>query len=190
MKLRKLLLAFTSASLVSLAIAGEEMTTRIAIKMADHEMYGITSLVLDSDEIGFNLHDMQEGENRSVVDESGRTILITREADGYSLNVDGKTIKMPLFDGGHHGAVWIGEGDMDRNVEMHVMHDSSTAVASPMMDGVMILSGKPVDEATQRAITSMLEAAGHGGDVRFVDRESSGGIHGMKIIEKRVGVTQ
>jgi hypothetical protein len=44
------------------------------------------------------------GKIKTVLDDSGRSILITREADGYKIDVDGKTIDLPLFDG-KHGAM-------------------------------------------------------------------------------------
>lgn len=189
MKFRKLVLLSASLGLVATALAGDDTTSTIAIAVAGHEMSGDTRVMLNNEDLGFDLHEMQVGENRSVVDASGRNILITREVDGFKFDVDGKQIDVPLFEGGHAGAVWAGDGMVHETVDVHVMGDMSTAVA-PAMDDVMIFSGKPIDDATQQAIKTMLEAAGHGSDVRFVDRESSmGGMHGVKVIEKRVEIT-
>ncbi len=75
---------------------------------------------IDSEELGFDwreLHGMQEGENRSIIDESGRNILVTREADGFTLNIDGEIIELPMLFGGHHSMVWAEDGDeVDVNV--------------------------------------------------------------------------
>ncbi len=187
MKLRKLALVFAALGMATAAFAGDQMKTKMAIAVIDSDSHGEVRLDLDSDELGFDLQDMQEGENRSIVDKSGRSILITREADGYSFDVDGKTIKMPLFDDEIHNAVWVGDanhGDFD----FDVMHDFSIAAAHGL-DGVMIVSQKPIDEATQQAIKSMLQSAGHGDEVRFIDTDGAeGGPHMIKVIEKKVEV--
>jgi hypothetical protein len=58
-------------------------------------------------------------------------------------------------------------------------------MAAPVKGGTMIVTPKPVDEATQQAIRSLLEAAGHGSEVHFVDHESRGaGPHHVKVVKK------
>ncbi len=185
MKLWNISLVLVSLGLAFVALAGEEMKTRMAVAMVDGDSHGMVRLELDSDELGFNLHDMQEGENRSIVDKSGRNILVTREADGFRIDIDGKTIKMPLFDGKHHGPMWLGDEDFS-DIDVHVMRNRSIASAHGM-NGVMIVSEKPIDEATQLAIKSMLESAGHGSEVRFIDANGThGSPHMIKVIEKKV----
>jgi hypothetical protein len=189
MKLRNIAFVIATLGLAAAALAGEDVKTKIVIAVVDSDGDGEVRFDLNSDDLGFDLHDMQEGENRSIVDESGRTILITREADGFSFDVDGKTIKMPLFDGGHHGSVWI-DGDDVGNIDVHVMRDAHFGTAG-VMDGITIISGKPIDEATQQAIESLLESSGHGDGVRFIDSDRAhGGIHKIKVIKKKVEVTQ
>ena len=61
---------------------------------------------------------------------------------------------------------------------MHNLHE---------MDDTMIISPKPIDDATQQAIRSLLESAGYGSDVGFIDREAAhGGQVWIKKIEKTV----
>jgi len=137
---------------------------------------------LDSDEMGFSLHDMQEGENRSVVDKQGRTILVTREADGYTFDVDGKTIKMPLLKGVHGGMAMMRGGNAD-NVDVRVLHHGD--MTAEIFGGTTIITGKPVDDATQQAIRSLLESAGYGSDVKFIDHESAAdGSHVYKFVNQ------
>ena len=187
MNIRNISLLLASFALAGIALAGEETKTKIAIALVDSDSHGEVRLELDSDELGFNLHDMQEGENRSIVDKDGRNVLITREADGYKFDIDGKTIKMPLFDGKHHGATWVSDGNID-DIDVHVMHDTTMAGPSGL-EGVMIVSEKPIDDATQQAIKSMLESTGHGSEVRFIDTSGAyDGVHGIKVIEKRVEI--
>ena len=189
MKSKQIAVLIAAISLAAAAIAGEEIRHKMAIAVVGDDGSGETRIELDSDDLGFNLHDMQVGENRSIIDKSGRTILVTREEDGFKFDVDGKTIKMPAFDGHHEGAMWMSDGDIT-DVDVHVMHDADMATAHSM-DGVMIISNKPVDEATQQAIKSMLESAGHGSEVHFVDSGSGmGGAHKVRVIKKKVEVTK
>lgn len=189
MKLKNIAFIVVTLGLAAAALAGEDVKTKMTIAVVDDDGDGEVRFELNSDDLGFDLHDMQEGENRSIVDESGRTILITREADGFSFNVDGKTIKMPLFNGRHHGSVWI-DGDDFGDFDVRVIRDAHFETAG-VMDGVTIISGKPIDEATQQAIKSLLESSGHSDRVNFIDRDRvHGGAHKIKVIEKRVKVTQ
>lgn len=176
---------------ISSAIANDQ--TEIVVGVVTDDNSEVTRIELNSDELGFNLQDMQEGENRSVVDRNGQTVLITREADGFRFDVNGKTIRIPGFDGGahgkHHEVIEIDGTDGD-DIDVRVMKNKHVA----MMHGpehVMIMSGKPIDDATQQAIRSLLESAGHTSDVRFIDHEShKGGPHKIKIVEKRVDVSE
>ncbi len=171
------------------ALAGQDVKTKIAIAVIDGDGDRAMHFKLNSDDLGFDLHAMQEGENRSIVDESGRSILITREADGFSFNVDGKTIKMPLFSGRHHGAAWM-DGDDFGDIDFHVIRDAHFETAG-VMDGVTIISAKPIDEATQQAIESLLESSGQSDGVRFIDHDRAhGSVHKIRVIEKKVEVTQ
>lgn len=90
------------------AFAGEKMIHKIAIEIADSSDDGEIRIVLDSDDLGFSLHDMQLGENQAIVDKEGRSILITRTEEGFRFEVDGKTINMPAF---------------DSDMNLHVTHD-------------------------------------------------------------------
>jgi hypothetical protein len=178
-------LCFAAAS-----FASEEVQTKMRIAVVDDRSDGEIKIELDSDEIGFNLHDLQVGENRSIVDKSGQSILVTRQEDGFVFDVNGKTIEMPAFDGGHHGTVWVSKGAVE-DVDVHVMKDMQF-VSAEGMDDIMILSGKPIDDSTQQAISSLLESAGHDSDVKFVDREQhhGDGSHQVKIIRKSVEVEE
>ncbi len=150
--------------------SGEEMhhTMKIAIVEADGDSE--IRIELDSDDLGFNLHEMQVGENRSIVDKEGRSILITRGEDNFTFDVDGKTIEMPLFDG-HDG---------------RVMHHGSGPMAMGL-EGVMIVSEKEIDEATQQIIRTALESAGHE-KVHFAGGHE-GGPHRVHVIRKVVEVS-
>jgi len=143
--------------------SGEEMHHTMKIAIIDDDGNSETRIELDGDDLGFNLHEMQVGENRSIVDKDGRSILVTRGEDSFSFEVDGKTIDMPLFDGHEGGNVWVG------------------------LEGVMIVSEKEIDEATQQVIRTALESAGHE-NVHFAGGHE-GGPHQVHVIKKVVEVS-
>lgn len=191
MNIKKLVLLAALAGLPAMAVAEEQQHSAYAIAVSDVEGADVVNLAFGGENLDFDLHDMQEGENRSIVDDSGRTILVTREADGFRFDVEGKSIKVPAFEGGHHGAVYIGDAGAE-DVDVHVMGNASTTTlrARPA-PGSMIMTEKPVDDATRQAIESLLQSAGHEGEVRFMDREGiAGGAHGYKMIHKQVEVAQ
>ncbi len=92
---------------------------------------------------------------------------MTRAKDGFSFNIDGETIELPSFESGEPGGVhWISDGeDYEKK-----------------LSGTMILSQKPIDDATQQAIRSLLESAGYAGEVDFVDHADAG--RGKVMIKK------
>jgi hypothetical protein len=162
------------------AMAGDEAKMRMAIEVVGEDSANGKHFMIKSDDLGFDLEDMQVGESRSIVDESGQNILVTRSQDGFSFNVDGETIELPDFQGGEHGGMhWIAEGDDDVNV--HVMRDVNVTTMNEM-SGTTILSPKPIDDATQQAIKSLLESAGYGSEVQFIDHK--GAEHGKVMIKK------
>jgi len=164
------MLGMTIVGLAGIALAGEDVR-----------------IVINSEELGFDLrdlHGMQEGENRSIIDESGRNILVTREADGFTLNIDGEIIELPMMFGRHHTMAWSEDGE-EVDVNMHVMHRTQLAGRHDM-NGTMIISGKPIDDDTQQQIKLLLESAGYESDVNFIDRDAA---HGEQIIIKRIEKT-
>lgn len=121
MKVAKTVMSLVAVGLFSMAVAQDEARVKIEVRTDDGDGENV-HIALDGDDLGVNLHDMQEGENQAIVDEQGRTILITREADGFRFDVDGKSIKMPPIDADHETMMKIHAGHAD-NVEVHVEHD-------------------------------------------------------------------
>ncbi len=197
MAFSKIVVSVAAIGLFGVAVAQDQTRVQIEV-ISDDANHDAVRIELDSDEMGFNLHDMQEGENRSIVDKDGRTILVTRNADGYSFDVDGKTIDMPLVVSGHHGVV-IADAEHGENVDVRVMKYGGVGtpsqygnVATPVhMDGTMIMTGQPVDEATQQAIKSLLQSAGHEGEVRFIDRERMHEQHQqVRVVKELVEISE
>ena len=144
-----------------------------------------------------DLDDLQLGETRSVVDNNGRPILITRTENGIELNVDGKQIALPDVTQAVD-ANWVaGVADVEVDVAHAVRVERFGSER-----GVTIISGKEIDEATRSGIRSLLSSAGYSSDVNFVDGESMAiridGAQGamqqdvhrhVKVISKEVSAT-
>lgn len=162
------------------AFSGETVHQTMEIKVISDDGTGESVIELDSDTLGFDMQEMQVGENRSVVDKNGRPVLITRKEHGFSLDVDGKTIDLPPVRGHHEDRVWA-RGAQDSDVDVHVSR-AYAADGDAEMDGVLILSGKEIDDATQGLIRAALEAAGHS-EVRFAGG-NDGGPHQVHVIKK------
>lgn len=192
----KTLVSLTAIGLAATAMAADKPHMAMSIAVVDDATQEEVRVDLDSDTLGFDLDDMQVGENRSVVDKNGQNVLITREEEGFRFDVNGKTIRAPLHDGpikGEHDVVILGTAHAHAAGAMHG-HVAPVPPLPPFAhgpDGIAIISAEPIDEATQQEIEDLLKAAGHGSDVRFIDRSAADdGRHEVRIIEKRVEVTE
>lgn len=187
MDYRKPLVVLATLGLATTALAGDEKHMSMSIAVVDDATQEEVRVDLDDATLGFNLADMQVGENRAVVDKNGQNVLITREENGFRFDVDGKTIRTPL----HHGHA-DGEFDVVVMGTPHAGHAHGAPLPPlpPMATGpggTTIISAEPIDEQTQQAIKGLLEAAGHEADVRFIDHRAPGdGRREVRIVEKRV----
>jgi len=188
MNVKQIATLLATVLFAAVAYAGEKGHRGVEVVVISDDSDGETRLMLDSDDLGFNLHDMQVGENRSIVDKDGRSILITRGEDSYSFDVDGKTIEMPLFDSNENMALWAPDADHTSTVDVRVMHDGTAPNVMIHDEGVMIFSGKEIDEATQKIIRTALESAGHE-SVHFAGGEE-GGPHQVRVIKKVVEIEE
>jgi hypothetical protein len=190
----KQITAFTATLLFATVVfAGEDHHAKVEIKVISDDGDGNTHLVLDSDDMNFNLHDMQIGENQSIVDKEGRAVLITRKEDGFEFQVDGKTIDMPDFTAPDASGVVVGDFEFatEADVDVRVIRNHTGGPSAPHamagMDGVMIISGKEIDEGTQQIIRTALKSAGHE-SVNFADGHG-GGLHQVKVVSKVIEVS-
>lgn len=194
MNLKNIISIAAALGLATAALAGEEIRTNMSIVVVESDGDDGFRIELDSSDsdLGIDFHDMQVGENRSIVDKSGRSILVTREADGIRFDVDGHSIKMPLLHGDEHNIMWI-DSDGAENVDIDFMHhrkflmDGGNFGSMHGREGTMIVTDKAIDDATQQAIRSLLESAGHDSEVRFVDGVNHGrGLHEVRIIKSEI----
>lgn len=172
--------------LATAAIAGEQHRTKIEIQVDDDES-GLQSFKFDSEDAGFNLHDLAVGETRVLTGESGNTAQVTRTEDGFEMEVNGEKIDlggMHDMEGMHRVAV---HGDMKK-------HKKVKTIRTDDDHGVTVISSEAIDDATRDRIREVLESAGHDREVLFIDSDelTAGGAHGrhkVRIIKKEVDVT-
>ena len=172
MKIRQAAVLAAAIMFATAAFSGDKGHHKIEVKVVSDDGSGESVVVLDSDALGFDMHEMQIGENRSVVDKNGRPVLITRTENGFTLDVDGKTIDLPAIRGHHSDKIWA-HGAHNGDMDIRVIRAHANGSGPAGMDGVLIISSKEIDAATQDMIRAALEAAGHDG-VRFVDRNDDG----------------
>lgn len=183
---RNVLVSVFLTGMAASVLAGEDAKHVMAVEVMGHDSGEGVHFFLDSDDLGFDLDELQVGETRSVVDESGKSILITRNEDGYTFNVDGEIIELPHIDDEDNGGMhWVSK-DGDNDISVRVVSDVKVR-ALDEQHGTVIVSPKPIDEATQQAIKSVLESAGYDSEVEFIDSEG-GDHHNIKVkkIEKIV----
>lgn len=170
------------------AFAKQEHKMKIEVIIAEDGAGETTRFSWSGADADFDMQDMQVGESRSIIDDSGRAVLITRETDGFKLDVDGKTIMLPEMPemGMHdtHMAFVDGE-DMDIDVQV-IGHGDFTMSGGP--EGVTIITNAALDESTKASIRAVLQSAGRDDEVAFID--GSGGSDGkhVKIIRKHVEI--
>lgn len=192
MNLRKLFVFSVMALFATSAFSGEKNHHKMKVEVITDDGTEPTYLVLDSDDLGFNLQDMQVGENQSIVDKEGRPVLISRNEKGFVFDIDGKQVEVPAFDGPHDGNHVVKKLAFapDVDVDVQVIGDDlerHVVVARHAMmqeEGVMIMSGKEIDDATQQIIRDALQATGHE-NVTFADG-FAGESHQVKVIKKVV----
>ena len=181
MNTRNALFGALLVGLAGSAMAGDEVKMNTAIDMLGENGVNGKHFKFNSDDLGFDLDEMQVGESRSIVDESGKAILVTRGEEGFSFNIDGETIELPKLRGGKHGGMhWIADGG-ESDIDVHVMRDISVR-RTKEISATMIMSPKPIDDATQQAIKTLLESAGYSDEVKFIDHDSAE--HGRVMIKK------
>ena len=144
---------------------------------------------IGSDDSGFDMQGMQVGETQSIVDESGRSVLITRQEEGFRFDIDGETVLVP--DMGAHGEYLTLTDGSDVTADFDVEFVGNP-YATPTFGntGVTIISGEPLDATTRESIKAVLQSAGRNDEVTYIDH--SGDSHGRQIqmIRKKVEVTQ
>lgn len=194
MTAKSIVVSFFALMLGAAALAGEEHRTQIEVAL-DDDQTGQQLFRFDGQDAGFNLHDMQVGESRTITSESGQTAFVLRTEDGFEFEVDGKKIDMGDF-GDVHGFT-MGHGDTLVNVDENIHMARKIKVVKIDGDdadnGITVITGNSLDETTQQQIRDVLSSSGNTGEVTFIDANSAHGDHAsmerVHIIKQEVDVT-
>lgn len=156
-----------------------------------------TSFHWSSNDSSLDMHNMQIGESQSIVDESGRSVLITRESEGFRFDIDGETIVVPDMDFGPHEMhmAFTDGSDFTTDINVEVMGDVMGAVmgkhhfmSAHASDGVTIISREALDATTKESIKAVLLSAGRSDEVIFIDRSGDADGKHVKIVRKQIEV--
>ena len=144
-----------------------------------------------------DLDSMAVGETRTIENEAGEPITVTRTEDGMSFDIDGEAVTIPDLevDGPH--MAFVGHGGSHEDIDVRVIrmegdgadmefvgHDA-VAIHAHHPEGITIISGSPLDDSVRESIRSVLISAGHDDEVRFIDN-SGHGEQRTRVIEKKV----
>jgi hypothetical protein len=160
----------SGAALAQNAEVEKKMEIKVMIT-DDEDEDGATEMHWVSNDIDFDIEDLAMGESRTIENESGKTVIITRAEEGFVFDVDGKAVMMPhLGAPGSHmpfAGMPVEPGEpMDIDVRMmagpHVMRPHHP-------EGITIVSGKPLDDSVKESIRSVLISAGNDDEVTFIE---------------------
>jgi hypothetical protein len=181
--------ALTAILFGAAALAESENRVEIRVATDNDGTHEATEIHLAGAAMDFDMHEMQVGESRSVIDEAGRSIMITRLEDGFEFNVDGKKIEVPAMNGNFMHMVSNETADVemlalgDHDMVMSGGHSMTMVDAD---DGIFIISGATLDASTKESIRAVLQSAGHDVEVQFMDSGAHNGERHVKVIKKQV----
>ena len=199
MTLRTLTVFFWGFLIATAAVAGEEHKMKIEVAISgDGEEHNTFEWHGD----GSELNDLEVGESKTIIDDDGNEVMMTRTEDGLEIEVDGKNIELMHMGGDIDIDVLHEKG---ANVVIHGEHDSEDVtiekhkrvkiIKSHDGDGVTIISSDTIDEDTRARLEEVLKDAGTDGTVMFIDgSELSGDEQAqrkreVRVIKKEVDVT-
>jgi hypothetical protein len=180
-------------------VAGEKQETHIKI-------------VTDDADGGFEWHstdpnadfsDLDVGESKTITDDDGKEVTVTRTEEGFEFDVGGEKIQLMEFTDDGNVTVDIdvvhdGDGRHMVHKDGDIVIEKSKNVRIIKTDdaaGVTIISSDEIDDETRAKIKAALQEAGKDGEVLFIDGSELGddaqahGEHDVRIIRKKVEKT-
>ena len=181
------------------AVAGEEHKMKIEVAVSDE---GEAHKTFEWHGDGSEIDDLEVGESKTITDDDGNEVTMTRTEDGLEIEVDGKNIELMHMGSDIDVDVLHDKGT---NVVIHGDHESEDVtiekhkrvkiIKSHDSDGVTIISSDKIDEETRARLEEVLKDAGTDGTVMFIDgSELSGDEQAqrkreVRVIKKEVDVT-
>ncbi len=170
------LVVLSTIAFFGTAMAGDEVERKVAVKVvvAGDNSSDSSGYTWSSDAMDFDMQDLEVGETRVLDNESGKTVSVTRGADGYSFDIDGKTIEMPDISAHGTHMAFVSADDIEHEIDIAEAIDIEVMGETHVMgghraEGVTIISSKPLDSSVRESIKSVLVSAGNGDEVTFID---------------------
>lgn len=199
MNLRAFTVFLWGCLIATAAVAGEKQETHIKI-------------VTDDADGGFEWHstdpnadfsDLDVGESKTITDDDGKEVTVTRTEEGFEFDVGGEKIQLMEFTDDGNVTVDIdvvhdGDGRHMVHKDGDIVIEKSKNVRIIKTDdaaGVTIISSDEIDDETRAKIKAALQEAGKDGEVLFIDGSELGddaqahGEHDVRIIRKKVEKT-
>jgi hypothetical protein len=174
------------------AVAGEEHRTEIKIAVegddANHRVFRFNSE--DSD---IDLQNMAVGESQVITDSDGNEVTVSRTENGLEFDIEGEKVEIADMHG-KHDLTMIHKSHHDEDIVIE-KHKQVRMIKTSDSNGVTIISGDEIDEATRAALEKVLKDAGKDGDVMFIDgselqgSEQAHGKREVRIIKKEIDAT-
>jgi len=151
------------------------------VTAGESERHFAIAIDVDGDRVDLQLDDMDfdpfslaEGESRSVTGEDGRSVMFSRRGGELVMTTaEGKDVVLPDISAPDSTLATVSGDDGHERFEIEVQ----TQLDEP--EGLLILSGKPLDESTRDTIRKALADSGIEQPVRF----GGSGLHKVIIHE-------
>jgi len=194
--IRTIAVFFWACLIATAAVAGEEHRTQIKIAV-DSDGDEHQFIEFDSQNSDVDLQNLAVGESKTLTDNGGQEVTVTRTENGLEFDVGGETIEIDHMLGGMHGEHDVNiEIDGDASGDVIVKkHKSVRMIKADGSDGVTIISGDEIDADTRARLEQVLKDAGADGDVMFIDGSEMSddmqahGTHEVRIIKKEIDET-
>ena len=145
--------AVGALAMTTVAVSASDSEHRtVMIKMdKSNDQDAVVDLTVDGNAEAFTLPDLEVGETRTITTKSGNDIVVSKDEDGLTINLDGEEVDIPSFSGNLGARI-------HRSSALHQMIEDSVHI-----------SGVKLDDNQKQIIRDAFLAAGIDKKVKFND---------------------
>ncbi len=180
---------FWCCLIATAAVAGEEH--KMKVKVVTDSGDGSEPRVVEWHDDGTTIDDLEVGESKTITDDHGNEITLTRTEKGLEVEVEGENIELPHDK--HANMVFIGDGDTEDVIIKE--HKMIKVVKADHDAGVTIISKDEIDDETRAKIEKLLKESGKDVEVMFIDgselhgEDHAGSRREVRVIKKKSDAT-